>query len=125
MTWLQQFIDYNTPDAWAGAAADTYSRLKYGTTPTPGAGLPAAPAPAGPSGASWTPAAADQANAGNFEQWKAETRQAIEDAIKNGSYNPAGNFNFDAAWWATYGPWIAAAAAAGALYVVWKVYRIR
>ena len=127
--WWEDFKRYNSPDAWGTVMADAYSQLRFGDIPAPGAGLPAPPAPAAPAPAqasSWTPELQGAADAANFEQWKINTRQAIQDAIDAGSYHPEGripgveDLNNALDFTGKYGPWMLAGGLGLVLLVVLK-----
>ena len=121
-SWWDDFVKYNSPDAWGGVLADAYQRVQYGTIPAPGAGLPSPPAPAAPSSGellTWTPADAEAATRSGMQTWIDAMRQTISDSETSGAYNPSGNLPVTADWMAKYGGLIAGAAALGLLAVFW------
>lgn len=122
------------PVAWLGGcaaadAANAYQYLQYGNVPDPHS-LPLPPAPNAPQtaqqAANWTPEQAGLTQ-DQWQKFSDSQRQVILDAIANGSYNPAGNFNLNAIdlkkFWDDYGTPLMIGGAVLVGLIAWRVVK--
>lgn len=124
---VQEIIDYNRPEVWAGAAADTYGVITYGDPGTPGTPpAPSAPQTRGELEGGWSPELQRQRDVESWDRWVEAEAERIKALERTGEWSPESRLPGGATatsageFLKSYGPIIAAGGAAALLLVLVK-----